>query len=157
MRSILIPILMSSRFRCPDIITRLILFRTPKKQIILDRYTKNKTIPTHHTQNLVIFDRPHHNQIHFILHWNQVEFDPPHWNQVNLDHPHKIQVNLHFHTKNKWFSARVQYPSQFRPPTQPNEPDRYAEINSVWTTHTKPKSTFILILEQSVFRPASYK
>ena len=53
--------------------------------------------------NAVISDNPHNNQIHFILHWNQVKLDPPHWDEANLDHPHKKKVNLHLTLKTSHF------------------------------------------------------
>ena len=75
-----------------------------------------------------------------------------------------MQVNSHVHTKNKWFSPRVQKPSQFRPPTREPHPFNpytetksssipHTEIKSIWTTRTKPKSILMLILKQVVFGP----
>ena len=69
----------------------------------------------YHTENEDIVDNPHNNRIHFILHWNQVNFDPPHWNKVNSNKPHKMQVKEHAQTKNKWCPTRVQKQNHFHP------------------------------------------
>ena len=156
------PHLMSIRCRCPD----------TKKNSYFDRDAENKLLSTvTHNQintdpphwNEVIFDNPHKNQIHFILLWNQVKFDPPHWNQVNLDHSQKMQVVLRAHTKNKWFSRRVQKPSQFRPPTQQNQFHPYTEVKLIsipttkssqfWSRDTKNKLISIPTLKPSLARP----
>ena len=102
--------------------TRTSHFRPPhKNQVYSDPYTEIKSISTKHTTQSI-------STLLSTLHWNQVRFHPPHWNQVHFDHPHKSRVNFDAHTKTKWFTAHIQKPSQFRPPTQ----------NQVsWSTHKK--------------------
>ena len=87
--------------------TQLISVLTPKTGVFRPLH-KNQINADPPYWNGVIFDKPHNNQINFILHWNHIKFDPPHWNQANLDHPHKNQVTLHAQPKNMWFSPRVQ-------------------------------------------------
>ena len=48
-------------------------------------------------------------------------FGPPQCNQVNINHPDENQVNVDAHTKTKRFVARIQKPSQFRPPPPPTQ------------------------------------
>ena len=67
-----------------------ISMRTPKT-CIFRPLNKNQinADPPHWSE--VIFDKPHNNEIRFILHWNQVKFDPPHCNQGDLDHHTKCK------------------------------------------------------------------
>ena len=58
------------------------------------------------------------------LYWSQVKFDPPQWVQVYIDHPHQNQVNLDANTNTKRFPARIQKPSQFRPPPPTRKPSQ---------------------------------
>ena len=78
---------------------------------------------------------------------------------------HKKQVNLDPHAKTELISNQTLEPSHFGPPHQNQvNSDPYTEIKSNWiphnetmsisTTHTKTKSSSMLALKSSDFRPA---
>ena len=83
------------------------------------------------------------------------------------DHPCKVQVNLDAHPRTKWFSPRVQKPSQIRPPITTKSISSYTgikwslipntKIHWSWTTHTKWMSMWMVRLKRNDFRPAFWK
>ena len=145
----------------------------PKNPTNFDPDAKNKSFSTatqkpNQCRSTILkwshFRQPTHNRIHFILHWNQVKFDPNTeiktiWtthtkykstcvltlttsdfrpafkNQVNFDRPHNNQINFIPRLKSsKIWSTRKS--SQFARPTQ------------------KKQTVFMLVLKTSDFRPA---
>ena len=141
-----------------------------KNRVNFDPDTKNKTFstatkkPSHFRflyWNQVNFDHPH-TQINFIRALNSSQVSSPHWNQVNLDHPHNNHVNFDAYTKTKWFRARVQKPSEFRPPTlKPSQSlptlkqvifGPHSQPKSIWPPGKKQGSISIPTLKSSQFR-----
>ena len=90
-------------------------------------YTEMKSFSTTHTTTKLVSSHTGSSQVR-----------SPTLKSSQFGPPTKMQVNLHAHTQSKWFSPRVQKPSQFRPPTQqPNQFHPYTEITSNSTPHTE--------------------
>ena len=96
----------SSRLRCPDTKTDCFASRHKKKtrfltphenQVNSERDTEIESISTTHTTIKSISS----------LYLNQVKLHSSHWNQFNLDHSHKNQDTFDYHTRTKWFPARI--------------------------------------------------
>ena len=128
-KSIPIPTLVSSQFRCPDTKTKLISIhplqtshvRPPHiNQVNSDPYTEIKSISTTVYKNQVNFDHPHKTKS-IDTHTKNKSFSARKQNQVILDPYKKSQV----------ISARTQKRSQFWPPHHKVDFDPHTKTKSI--------------------------
>ena len=102
-----------------------------------------------------------------------MQFDPPYKNRVNFDpllkssqfrSPLYIQVNLYASTQTRLISIQILKQSHFDPHKKLSQfrssheikssSIPHIEIKPISTTHTKTRSTSMLTLKPSAFRPA---